>query len=177
VCKVVSRDSSRVPDVEELSLPENHENHPPLAPSLGDASAVAVAICSGFGSGSGIVDGPGISIMGTGAGGGAVTLVSRIPTPSIMPNKIPPNAADFMADLSPVRSWRSPPVSAADAMLFHGSSFFLIATMVQSNVEKRPPHTAKLPPILGASRRMDCTRASLVSIIHIIMYTTMMYYW
>lgn len=153
MCNVVSRDSSRAPEVEE-SLPENQENHPPLPPSVEDASAVAVAICSG--SGSGIVDGPGISIIGTGAGGGAVTRVSRIPTPSIMPNKIPPNAADFMADLSPVRSWRSPPVSAADAMLFQGSSFFLMATMVQSNVEKSPPHTAKLPPILGASRRMDC---------------------
>lgn len=66
--------------------------------------------------------GPGMSIMGTGAGGGAVTLVNRIPTPSIMPNKIPPNAADFIADRNPVRSWRTPPVNAAAAMLFQGSS-------------------------------------------------------
>lgn len=63
-----------------------------------------------------------MSIIGTGAGGGAVTLVNRMPTPSIMPNKIPPKAADFMADRNPVRSWRTPPVNAAAAMLFHGSS-------------------------------------------------------
>ena len=31
------------------------------------------------------------------------------------------------------------------------------ATSVQSKVEKSPPQTAKLPPILGASRRMACT--------------------
>ncbi len=34
------------------------------------------------------------------------------------------------------------------------------ATSVQSKVEKRPPHTAKLPPILGASRRMACAGAA-----------------
>ena len=39
-------------------------------------------------------------------------------------------------------------------MEFHGSSFLRSATSVQSKVEKSPPHTAKLPPILGASRRM-----------------------
>lgn len=31
-------------------------------------------------------------------------------------------------------------------------TFFLTATSVQSNVEKSAPQTAKLPPILGASR-------------------------
>ena len=31
-------------------------------------------------------------------------------------------------------------------------TFFLRATSVQSNVENKPPQTAKLPPILGASR-------------------------
>jgi hypothetical protein len=37
---------------------------------------------------------------------------------------------------------------------FHGSSFRRIATSVQSNALKRPPHTAKEPPIFGASRRI-----------------------
>ena len=72
-----------------------------------------------------------------------------------MPSRMPPNAADFAADRTPVRNCNRPPVNAAAAMLFHGSSFFLTATSVQSNVEKSPPQTAKLPPILGASRRMD----------------------
>ena len=98
---------------------------------------------------------PGMSIIGTGAGGGAVTRVKRIPTPSIMPSRIPPNAADLAADRTPVRSCNSPPVNAAAAILFHGSSFLRRATNVQSKVEKRPPQTAKLPPILGASRRID----------------------
>ena len=34
------------------------------------------------------------------------------------------------------------------------------ATSVQSKVENSPPHTAKLPPILGASRRMACAGAT-----------------
>ena len=39
-------------------------------------------------------------------------------------------------------------------------TFFLMATSVQSKVENSPPHTAKLPPIFGASRRIDCAGAS-----------------
>ena len=57
----------------------------------------------------------------------------------------------------PVRNERKPPVSAPAAMLFQGSSLCRTATSVQSNVENRPPHTAKLPPILGASRLIACT--------------------
>ena len=70
----------------------------------------------------GCVDGPGMSIIGTGAGGGAVTLVSKMPTPSIIPNKTPPKIADFIAERRPVLSWRTPPVNAAALMLFQGSS-------------------------------------------------------
>ena len=36
-------------------------------------------------------------------------------------------------------------------------TFFLTATSVQSNVEKSAPQTAKLPPILGASRLIAYT--------------------
>lgn len=50
------------------------------------------------------------------------------------------------------------PVSAPAAMLFHGSSFLRTATSVQSKVLNRPPHTAKLPPMRGASRRIACAR-------------------
>lgn len=47
-------------------------------------------------------------------------------------------------------------MSAPAAMLFQGSSLCRTATSVQSNVENKPPHTAKLPPILGASRLIAC---------------------
>jgi len=43
------------------------------------------------------------------------------------------------------RAARIPPVSAPDAMAFHGSSLCRIATSPQSKVEKRPPHTANCP--------------------------------
>lgn len=49
-------------------------------------------------------------------------------------------------------------MSAPAAIEFQGSSFLRSATSVQSKVEKRPPQTAKLPPMRGASRRMACTR-------------------
>jgi len=38
-----------------------------------------------------------------------------------------------------------PPVNAPLAIEFHGSSFCLRYTNVQSTVENKPPHTAKLP--------------------------------
>ena len=41
-------------------------------------------------------------------------------------------------------------------------TFRLNATSVQSKVEKRPPHTAKLPPSLGASRLMACSRKQCI---------------
>ena len=61
---------------------------------------------------------------------------------------------------APVRRLRKPPVRAPAAMEFQGSSLCRMATSVQSKVENRPPHTAKLPPIRGASRRMACAFAS-----------------
>lgn len=55
-----------------------------------------------------------------------------------------------------MRSCRKPPVRAPAAMEFQGSSLWRTATSVQSKVEKRPPHTAKLPPIRGASLLIAC---------------------
>ncbi len=57
---------------------------------------------------------------------------------------------------APVRRLRKPPVRAPAAMEFQGSSLCRTATSVQSKVENRPPQTAKLPPMRGASRRMAC---------------------
>lgn len=89
-----------------------------------------------------------------GAGGGAVILVSRMPSPSIIASSTPPNAADLAALAGPVRSCRKPPVSAPAAIEFHGSSLRRAATSTQSNDEKSPPQTAKEPPTRGASRRI-----------------------
>ena len=61
---------------------------------------------------------------------------------------------------APVRRLRKPPVRAPAAMEFQGSSLCRTATSVQSKVENRPPQTAKLPPIRGASRRMACACAA-----------------
>jgi len=66
--------------------------------------------------------GPGMSTIGTGAGGGAVMRVNKIPTPSIIASNTPPKAADLAADLIPVLNCKNPPVKAPAAMLFHGSS-------------------------------------------------------
>ena len=49
---------------------------------------------------------------------------------------------------------RMAPVDAPEMILFQGSSFFLKCTMVQSMVENKPPHTAKLPPMIGALCRI-----------------------
>ena len=43
-----------------------------------------------------------------------------------------------------------PPVSAPEAMAFHGSSFFLMWASEQSKMEKNVPQIAKLPPSIGA---------------------------
>lgn len=77
--------------------------------------------------------GPGMSTIGTGAGGGAVMRVSKIPTPSIIANSTPPNAADLAADLMPVLNCKNPPVKAPAAMLFHGSSTHRETWMRNSN--------------------------------------------
>ena len=50
---------------------------------------------------------------------------------------------------------RMPPVAAPLRIEFHGSSFCLRCTSVQSIVEKVPPQTAKLPPMIGARSLMD----------------------
>ena len=114
------------------------------------------------------------SIMG--GGGGAVSLVIIIPMPSMPASSTPPNTALRPALAMPCRSCRKPPVSAPDAIAFHGSSctdagcqicpsalanaqghtFLRTATSVQSNALNRPPHTAKLPPRLGAWKRIVC---------------------
>ena len=60
------------------------------------------------------------SIMG--GGGGAVSLVIIMPMPSIPASRTPPNTALRPALAMPCRSCRKPPVSAPDAMAFHGSS-------------------------------------------------------
>lgn len=72
------------------------------------------------------------------------------PKPSIMANSNPPKIALAVIAGIPLRAASIPPVKAPLAMEFHGSSFFLIATSEQSIVENNPPHTAKLPPMLGA---------------------------
>ena len=57
-----------------------------------------------------------------GGGGGAVSLVIIMPMPSIPASRTPPNTALRPALAMPCRSCRKPPVSAPDAMAFHGSS-------------------------------------------------------
>lgn len=47
--------------------------------------------------------------------------VRKIPRPSIMARRTPPNAALRRAEAGPVRRLRNPPVRAPAAMLFQGS--------------------------------------------------------
>lgn len=89
------------------------------------------------------------------SGVGAESLVMRMPRPSIMARIIPPKAPLTRTSFGPRLTASTPPVSAPAAMEFHGSSFFRIPTKMQSNVEKSPPHTAKLPPSLGLSLLID----------------------
>ena len=46
-------------------------------------------------------------------------------------------------------------------------TFFRRATKLQSKVENKPPHTAKLPPIFGASLRMDCKASAAASTVRV----------
>lgn len=132
---------------------------PPLLLGSGVAGRVGDAFNTGLGrlppTAGAAATWPGMSIGG-GAIGGAVTRVSRMPSPSIIARSTPPNAADRPADFRPVRSCSTPPVSAPDAMLFQGSSFLRTATKVQSKAENSPPQTANPPPIRGASRLIAC---------------------
>jgi len=52
--------------------------------------------------------------------------------------------------LMPCRAASVPPVRNPEPIAFHGSSFCRIKASVQSKLEKSPPHTAKLPPVMGA---------------------------
>lgn len=49
----------------------------------------------------------------------------------------------------PFRAARMPPVAAPLMIEFHGSSFLRKCTSVQSIVLNMPPHTAKLPAMIG----------------------------
>lgn len=53
--------------------------------------------------------------------------------------------AELRAAANPPRIAREPPVKNPAVMALYGSSFFLIPLTAQSNVEKRPPQTPKLP--------------------------------
>lgn len=79
----------------------------------------------------------------------ASIFVRQMLKPSIMASKNPPMAAEREAARQPPRAANTPPVNAPDAIEFHGSSFRLIQTKVQSKVEKSPPQTAKLPARSG----------------------------
>lgn len=126
-----------------MSSPNHPENHPFSSFALSDPAGGAAE--------------DGSTICGCGGGGiCADSLVSMMPNPSIMAKSSPPTAADFPALRSPCLNCSTPPVSAPEAMEFHGSSFFRTATSAQSNVENSPPHTAKLPPMRGASRLSAC---------------------
>mmetsp|Transcript_31569 Transcript_31569/g.79847 ORF Transcript_31569/g.79847 Transcript_31569/m.79847 type:complete len:205 (+) Transcript_31569:321-935(+) len=116
---------------------------------------ISGAAMGALGSGSGAAPG-GASMAGGaiwGAGGGLLMRVRKMPRPSIIASSTPPKAAARMALAGPVRRLRKPPVSAPAAMLFQGSSLRRSATREQSKVLKRPPQTAKEPPMRGASRR------------------------
>lgn len=82
----------------------------------------------------------------------AIILVRKMLSPSIIASNTPPTAADRLAARQPPRAARTPPVAAPEMIEFHGSSFLRIATKVQSNVEKRPPQTAKLPEHAARAR-------------------------
>lgn len=77
-------------------------------------------------------------------------LVSRMPAPSINASRIPPMAAEPTMATGPFLAARIAPVMAPLVIEFQGSSFPRTFTKPQSIMEKRPPHTAKLPPSCGA---------------------------
>ena len=88
--------------------------------------------------------------------------------PSIIASSTPPTAAERPAARQPPRAARTPPVAAPEMIEFHGSSFLRIATREQSKVEKRPPHTAKLPAeVWGRALVMAPRRRELLPQSHI----------
>lgn len=63
--------------------------------------------------------------------------------------------ADPVIAATPLRAAKMPPVAAPLTMEFHGSSFCLKCTRVQSMVLNIPPHTAKLPAMIGERALID----------------------
>ena len=90
----------------------------------------------------------------------AIIFVRKMFRPSIMASSTPPTAADRLAARQPPRAASTPPVAAPEMMEFQGSSFFLIATSVQSNEEKSPPQTAKFPADTRRPRLSELGRLS-----------------
>jgi hypothetical protein len=111
----------------------------------------------------------------------AIILWNPIPTPSITASKHAHPIAEFLAALYPPLIANAPPVKnpaitvklSAPAipwqtnichwrhiLALYGSSFFLTPLTAQSNVEKSPPQTPKLPPNTGA-RALIAVRAPI----------------
>merc|ERR1719401_2764286 len=82
-----------------------------------------------------------------------VDFMSSAATPSMIASRTPPITALWLACFQPPRAARTPPVRKPEAIAFQWSSFLLMYWRVQSNEEKVPPHTAKLPPRIGARFR------------------------
>jgi len=90
----------------------------------------------------------------------AIILWNPIPTPSITANKHAHPIAEFLAALYPPLMASAPPVKNPAIIALYGSSFFRTPFTAQSNVEKRPPQTPKLPPNTGA-RALIAVRAPI----------------
>ena len=67
-----------------------------------------------------------------------------------------PAPTEYVQPLSPLKFKHQ-----GHSLAFHGSSFFLIPFIAQSNVENNPPHTPKLPPSTGA-RALIAVRAPIL---------------
>ena len=95
----------------------------------------------------------------TAAASGRRASSSKMLSPSIIASSTPPKAAEAaVAARHPPRAASTPPVSAPDAIEFHEVLLPADGDGEQSKVEKRPPHTAKLPPTTGA-RALDALDA------------------
>jgi len=111
----------------------------------------------------------------------AIIRWNPIPTPSITASKHAHPIAEFRAALYPPLIANAPPVKNPaitvprlapttpwqiticylyDILALYGSSFFLTPLTAQSNVEKSPPQTPKLPPNTGA-RALIAVRAPI----------------
>lgn len=125
---------------------------------------------------------PSIIDCSCGGGGGSNRVFSAImrwkpmPTPSMTASRIAQPMAPLRTALAPPRTASEPPVKKPAMIAFQGSSFLLLVGWVsegykgvleelrralyripltaQSNVEKRPPHTPKFPPNMGARALM-----------------------